>query len=64
MLKISQNLQESTCARVSFLIKLQAEAWYRCLWHRCFPVNFEKFVRTPVFTENLQWLLLHKKKGS
>ena len=25
-LKISQNLQENTCARVSFLIKMQTEA--------------------------------------
>ena len=24
-----------------------------CLWHRCFPVNFAKFLRTPFFTENL-----------
>ena len=23
------------------------------LWHRCFPVNFVKFVRTPCFTEHL-----------
>ena len=37
-LKILQNSQENTCARVSFLIKLQ--------WHRCFPVNFAKFLRT------------------
>ena len=28
------------------------------LWHRCFPVNFTKFLRTPFFTERLQWLLL------
>ena len=28
------------------------------LWHRCFPVNFTKFLRTPFFTEHLQWLLL------
>ena len=28
------------------------------LWHRCFPVNFEKFVRTPFLTEHLRWLLL------
>ena len=28
------------------------------LWHRCFPVNFAKFLRTPFFTEQLQWLLL------
>ena len=28
-LKISQNSQENTCARVSFLIKLQAHLFYR-----------------------------------
>ena len=28
------------------------------LWHRCFPVDFAKFLRTPFFTEHLQWLLL------
>ena len=28
------------------------------LWHRCFPVNFAKFLRTPFFTEQLWWLLL------
>ena len=28
------------------------------LWHRCFPVNFAKFLRTPFFIENLWWLLL------
>ena len=39
-LKVLQNSQENTCARVSFLIELQA-------WHRCFPVNFAKFLRTP-----------------
>ena len=47
-LEISQNSQENTCARVSFLIKLQAEAW-----HRCFPVNFAKFLRTLFLTEHL-----------
>ena len=25
---------------------------------RCFPVKFAKFLRTPFFTEHLQWLLL------
>ena len=24
------------------------------LWHRCFPVNFAKFLRTSFFTEHLQ----------
>ena len=51
-LEISQNSQENTCVRVSFLIKLQS------LWHRCFPVNFAKFLRTPFFTEYLRWLPL------
>ena len=27
-------------------------------WHRCFPVNFVKFLRTSFFTEHLRWLLL------
>ena len=27
-------------------------------WHRCFPVNFSKFLRTPSVTEHLWWLLL------
>ena len=30
----------------------------RRLWHRCFPVNFAKFLRTPFLTEHLWWLLL------
>ena len=27
-------------------------------WHRCFPMNFAKFLRTPFLTEHLWWLLL------
>ena len=27
-------------------------------WHRFFPVNFTKFLRTPFLTEHLRWLLL------
>ena len=39
---------KKTCARVSFLIKLQASGLQKKrLWHRCFPVNFAKFLRTP-----------------
>ena len=30
----------------------------RRLWHRCFPAYFAKFLRTPFYTEHLQWLLL------
>ena len=28
-------------------------------WRRCFPVNFAKFLRTPLFTESLWWLPLN-----
>ena len=30
--------------------------------HRCFPVNFAKFLRTPTFIEHLRWLLLNSRK--
>ena len=32
--------------------------WHR---HRCFPVNFAKFLRTYFLTEQLRWLLLKVK---
>ena len=50
-LKIVQNLQENTCARVSFLIK-------NGHWHRCFPVNFANFYRTPP-TANSELCVFH-----
>ena len=28
------------------------------LWHKCFPVNLVKFLRTPFLAERLRWLLL------
>ena len=54
-LEISQNSLENTCARVSFLKKR--------LSHRCFPVNFLKFLKTPFFIEHLWWLLLKLNVG-
>ena len=46
-LKNSQNSQESTCARVSFLNKIaglrSVTLLKKRLWQRCFPVNFKKF---------------------
>ena len=33
------------------------------LCHRCFPVNFAKFIRTIFFTEHLQWLLMEKMEN-
>ena len=43
LLKISQNSQENTCARVSFFSSFTKKR----LMHRCVPVNFAKFFRTP-----------------
>ena len=63
-LEISKNSQENTCARVSFLIKLQAfglrpaTLLKKRLWYTCFPVNFVKFLRAPFFIEHLWWLVL------
>ena len=31
----------------------------KSLWHRCFPVNFVKVLRTPFFTGHFRWLLLN-----
>ena len=65
-LEISQNSQENTCARVSFLIKLQglspATLLKKRLWHRCFPVNFVKFLRTPLLQNTSGRLLLLSKQ--
>ena len=49
ILKNSQNPQENTCTRVSFLKRL---------WYSCFPVNFAKFLRTTLLKEHLRCLLL------
>ena len=65
-LEISQNSQRKTCARASFLIKLQtwglnfirpATLLKKRLWRRCFAVNFTKFLRT-LFLQNTPKRLL------
>ena len=65
-LEISQNAQENTCTRVSFLIKLQAEAYNfikKGVWYRYFPVNFVKFLRTTFLQNTFGWLLLNTYIG-
>ena len=57
-LKISQNWNENTCARVSFLSLRPATLLKERLWHRCFLVNFVKLLRGTIFIEQLWWLLL------
>ena len=44
-------LNKVACLRPATLFKKR-------LWHRCFPVSFAKFLRTPFLTEHLRWLLL------
>ena len=47
---ISQNSQENTCTRASFLNKVAGfrpvTLLKKILWHRCFPEKFVKFLRT------------------
>ena len=62
VLEISQNSQESTCFRVSFLIKLQVPPvtlLKKRLWHSCLPVNLAKFLRTPFSQNTSRRLLLY-----
>ena len=54
-LNISQNSQENTCARVSFLIMFIKK---KRLWHRSFPVNFAKVLRTSFLQNTSRWLPL------
>ena len=51
-LEILQNSLDNTCARVSFLILgfKPATLLKKKLWHRCFAVNFAKFLRTSFLT--------------
>ena len=58
---ISQNSQKNSCARVSFLIELQADVagWdFGTGVFLCFTVNFAKFLRSPFITEHIRRLLL------
>ena len=55
-LEIWQISQENTCTRVSFSIR-PATLLKKRLCHRCFPVNFAKFLRTP-FSQNTSRRLL------
>ena len=55
-LKISQNSQEDTCARVSFLIKLQAEACNflkKETLAQVFSCEFCEIFKNTLFTEHL-----------
>ena len=63
-LKISQNSQENTCARVSFLIKLQVSGLQvfnfikKKTLAQVFSWEFCKVFKNTFFIEHLWWLLL------
>ena len=64
--KFAKFTGKHTCAKVSFLIKLQestATLLKKRLWHRCFPVNFAKCLRTP-FLQNITGRLLLLNENS
>ena len=54
LLKILQNFQEKHLCQSLFFNKVTKETLAQC-----FPVNFAKFLRTPIFIEHLLWLLLN-----
>ena len=66
-LEISQTLQENTYARVSCLIKLQPWSWSvikNVTLAQLFPVNFAKFLRTPLddrFCSTYLWSIFAKR---
>ena len=49
--KILQNLQKNFLCQKTLLLRKR-------LWHRCFPVNFVKVLRTPFSQNTSGWLLL------
>ena len=60
-LKISQNSLENTCTRVSFLIKLQTQAWNfikKDTLAQVFPCEFCEIFKSTFFIEHLRWVLL------
>ena len=62
-MKILQNSQENTCARIFFLNKVTdlrpATLLKERLWRSSFPVSFAKFIRTSFCKEHLWWLLIY-----
>ena len=54
-IKHKSNHQENTSTKVSFLIKLQTwglQLLKKRLWHRCFPLNFTRFLGASMFIEH------------
>ena len=66
-LKLLQNLLENTCARVSFLIKLQVEAYNfikKEALAQVFSCEYCEVFKNRFFMEHLWWRLLIKNDSS
>ena len=69
--EISKKIHGQTRCQSLLLKKvagLSLQLYKRRLWHRLFPVNFVKFLRTPFYIEHFWWQLLflypkHKTLG-
>ena len=62
-LEISLNSQENTCAKISFLMKLQACNFIKKeTLEQVFFCVFCEIPNDTFFTEDLRWLLLHRDK--
>ena len=55
-LEISQNSLENPFAKVSFLVKKSLFILLKKrLWHKCFSLNFTKFLRTPLVAASVTY---------
>ena len=52
-------IRKNTCARVFFNKVAGATSLKNRLWPRCFPLNFEKFLKTPFLQSTPERLLLY-----
>ena len=62
LLRISPNSQNRKTPVLDFLFNKFAGTFKNRLQHRCFPVNFTIFLRTPTFQDIRKWLLLFVKE--
>ena len=46
------------CSVKKVFLEILQNFFKKRLWHKCFPVNFAKFLRTPFSIEHLWWLFL------
>ena len=58
VLKNFLNIHRKTPVSKALFNKLGMQPYYKRLQHRCFPVNTEKFLRTPILKNNFEQLLL------